>query len=73
MAGAGFTPHVTQVLVGTVALTETSSAPAAGQVRIGPAGDSFDFAPPAGPPGVVLPVRVRVSGIESDPALWVML
>ncbi len=73
VTGAGFLAGETQVLVGTVALAGTSSAPAAGQVRIGPAGDSFDFAPPAGPPGTVLPVRVRVSGIESDPALWVRL
>ncbi len=65
VTGAGFLTGSTEVLVGTVPLSGVS---------IDPSGTSFSFAPPAGPAGPVLPVlpvRVRVSGIESDPALWV--
>jgi hypothetical protein len=72
VTGAGFVPGATQVLVGTVALTGVSGPPAAGQVSLG-SGTSFTFAPPAGPAGIVLPLRVLVNGIESDPALWVKL
>ncbi len=71
--GAGFTTGKTEVLVGTTVLTHTSGTPAAGQVKLDPFGTSFSFAPPAGPSGEVLPVRVLVNGIESDPALWVTL
>ena len=71
--GAGFIPGATEVLVGLVALTETAGSPAPGEVRIDPSGTSFSFSPPAGPAGTLAPVRVRVHGIESDPALWVTL
>jgi hypothetical protein len=73
VTGAGFLPGATEVLVGTIALTVVSAAPVAGQVSIDSSEVSFSFAPPAGPSGQVLPVRVRVNGIESDPALWVTL
>jgi hypothetical protein len=69
--GTGFVPGQTDVFVGTVKLTETTAAPGPGQVSIASSGVSFSFSPPAGPAGTVLPVRVRVNGIESDPALWV--
>jgi hypothetical protein len=71
--GAGFTAGATEVLVGMVALTETAGSPAPGEVRIDPSGTSFSFSPPGGPAGTLAPVRVRVQGIESDPALWVTL
>jgi hypothetical protein len=71
--GAGFTAGKTEVLVGTTALAVVTAAPTTGQVRLDPSGTSFAFAPPAGPAGLVLPVRVRVNGIESQPALWVTL
>jgi Pvc16 N-terminal domain len=71
--GTGFIPGATEVLVGTVQLTEVAGAPAAGQVRVDPSGTSFSFSPPAGPAGTVVPVRVRVNGADSDPALWVAL
>ena len=71
--GAGFIPGATEVLVGTVALTDSAAAPAPGEVSIDPSGTSFSFSPPAGPAGMLAPVRVRVHGIESDPALWVTL
>jgi hypothetical protein len=71
--GAGFIAGATEVLVGLVALTETAGSPAPGEIRIDPSGTSFSFSPPAGPAGTLAPVRVRVHGIESDPALWVTL
>jgi len=73
VSGAGLVPGITEVLVGTVALTETAAPPAPGEVSVDPSGTSFSFSPPAGPTGTVAPVRVRVNGIESDPALWVTL
>ena len=71
--GTGFVPGATEVLVGAGALTEITAPPGPGEVSIGPSGTSFSFSPPAGPAGMVAPVRVRVNGIESDPALWVTL
>ncbi len=75
--GTGFVPGTTEVLVGAVALTDTSaSAPASpgpGEVSVDASGTSFSFSPPAGAAGTVAPVRVRVNGIDSDPALWVTL
>jgi hypothetical protein len=71
--GAGFLPGATEVLVGMVALTDTAAVPAPGEVSIDPSGTFFSFSPPAGPAGMLAPVRVRVHGIESDPALWVTL
>ena len=71
--GTGFAPGETEVLVGTTALAEVASPPAAGEVRVDPAGTSLTFSPPPGAAGTVLAVRVRVNGVESDPALWVTL
>lgn len=71
--GAGFIPGTTEVLVGTVALTDTAASPGPGEVSVDASGTSFSFSPPAGPAGTVAAVRVRVNGIESDPALWVTL
>jgi Pvc16 N-terminal domain len=73
VTGAGFEPGATEVLVGTVALAPVSGAPSPGEVSVDPSGTSFAFAPPPGTAGTVLPVRVRVNGVESDPALWVTL
>jgi len=73
VTGAGFTAGQTEVLVGTVALAGVTGTPAAGQVSVDGSGTSFSFLPPAGPTGAVEPVRVRVNGIESEPALWVRL
>jgi hypothetical protein len=71
--GAGFIPGATEVLVGAAALASTSSVPAAGEFRVDPSGTSLSFMPPPGPSGTTAPLRVRVNGIESDPALWVRL
>jgi hypothetical protein len=73
VSGIGFLPGATQVLVGAAELTETPAPPGPGQFSIAPTGTSFTFSPPPGPAGTVLPVQVRVNGIESDPALWVRL
>ena len=69
--GAGFTPGATEVLVGSTPLTTSGAAPGPGEVKVDPSGSSFAFAPPAAPAGTTAPVRVRVNGVESDPALWV--
>ena len=61
----------TEVFIGSDPLAATTAAPTAGQVNVAASGASFQFAPPAGVAGTTLPVRVRVNGIESDPALWV--
>jgi hypothetical protein len=45
----------------------------AAQITVGAGGTSLTFPTPAGPPGTVAPICVRVRGIESDPALWVTL
>ena len=59
------------MLAGPVALTEVTARRDLAQLSIDPSGTSFTFAPPTGAAGTLLPVRVRVNGIESDPALWV--
>ncbi len=75
--GAGFIPGATEVLVGTAALTSTTAVPAAGQFSVDQSGTFFSFWPPAGPDGMpdgmIVPLRVRVNGVESEPALWVRL
>jgi len=71
--GAGFIPGATEVLIGAVALASTSSVPAAGEFSVDPSGTSLSFTPPPDPSGMTAPLRVRVNGIESDPALWVTL
>jgi hypothetical protein len=62
VTGVGFVPGATEVLAGTVTLAGVSVAES-----------SLTFSPPPAPAGPVLPVRVRVNGVESDPAVWVML
>lgn len=71
--GQGFVAGAMEVLVGTSPLVETAGAPAAGEFAVGASGTSITFAPAAGPAGEVLPLRVIVNGVESDPALWVKL
>ncbi|HTW02128.1 MAG TPA: DUF4255 domain-containing protein [Streptosporangiaceae bacterium] len=73
VTGTGFVPGETEVLVGTAALAQVASSPAAGEVSVDSSGTSLSFSPPPGPAGTFLPVRVRVNGVESDPALWVTL
>ena len=69
--GIGFIPSATEVLAGSAPLASTATVPAPGQFTVDPSGTSFSFMPPPGPAGVTVPLRVRVNGVESDPALWV--
>jgi hypothetical protein len=71
--GAGFDVGRTEVLLGTVALTEVGGAPGAGQFAIGGGGGGIDFVAPAGIPAGRYAVRVRVNGVESRPVWWVNL
>lgn len=71
--GVGFIPGATEVLAGSAPLASTATVPAAGQFRVDPSGTSFSFVPPGGQAGSTVPLRVRVNGVESDPALWVTL
>jgi hypothetical protein len=71
VTGTGFVPGATEVLAGPVALTVTAASPEPGEFSVDPAGTSLTFFPAAGQAGTPVPVRVRVNGIESDPAVWV--
>jgi hypothetical protein len=67
VTGQGFTPGGVEVVVGTTQIPP-------GLVTVDPAGTmiAFPFTAPAGvAAGTVLPVSVRVAGVEADPALWV--
>ena len=67
LTGEGFVAGATEVLVGATPVP-------ANQITVGAGGTSLTFpTPAAGPPKTVVPISVRVLGIESDPALWVTL
>ncbi|MGH3274236.1 MAG: DUF4255 domain-containing protein [Streptosporangiaceae bacterium] len=69
--GTGFVAGDTQVLLGTIPLDPASAAaPAAGEYAVSPDGTSLTLVPPAGLTAGTYQIRVRVAGIESDPALW---
>ena len=72
ITGTGFTAGATQVLLGTVLLQPAGAAPGLGEFSIDPAGTSITFVPPAGLRKGTYQIRVRVAGIESDPALWLV-
>jgi len=68
----GLAAGKTEILLDTVSLTESAGAPAAGQFQLDLAAGTVIFLMPD-----VLPasgrytLRVRVSGVESQPSLWV--
>ena len=72
LTGAGFVPGSTQVLLGTVPLTE-NAAVGPGQFAVTGGGTEIQFRPPNN----LLPgrygMRVRVNEVESDPAVWVQI
>jgi hypothetical protein len=71
VTGTGFGQNDTQVLLGTIPLVlANAAAPAAGQFTVNAAGTSLTVVPPAGLPAGNYQIRVRVAGVESDPALW---
>lgn len=70
VAATGLVPAATEALVGTAPLAASGTGtPGPGQVKV--SATSLTFAPPAVPAGTVAPLRVRVNGIESTPAVWV--
>lgn len=71
--GAGFVSGHTEVLLGTVSLTEGGGPPAQSTFAIGGGGTTLDFAAPTSLASGRYAVRVRVNGIESRPAWWVDL
>jgi hypothetical protein len=66
LSGAGFGPGELEIAVGTTQVP-------ANQVTVGAGGGSvsFTYTAPGVAPGSVLPISVRVNGVEADPALWV--
>jgi hypothetical protein len=69
--GTGFTTGQTEVLLGTIPLQQAAATtPPPGQFVINATGTALTLAPPVGLPAGTYQIRVRVAGIESDPALW---
>ena len=66
LTGAGFAPGQLEIAVGVTPVP-------AGQVTVaaGGASVSFTYPDPDVAAGTVLPISVRVAGVEADPALWV--
>ena len=73
IAGTGFTAGATQVLLGTVPLQAAEGTPGAGEFTVNSAGTAITLIPPAALPGGTYQIRVRVAGIESDPAHWLVI
>ncbi len=67
--GIGFTPGQTQVLLGTVPLTE--GAAGAGFFQLNGLGTQITFQAPGGLPAGRHAVRIRVNGVEADPSWWI--
>ena len=71
VTGTGFAATGTEVLLGTIPLQQAgAAAPAAGQFSVNAAGTALTLVPPAGLSPGNYQIRVRVAGIEADPALW---
>jgi hypothetical protein len=71
--GAGFVAGSTEVMLGTVQLAlAPGGTPGAGQFRVS-GSTGIAFRPPARLEPGLYDVRVRVAGVESPPAWWVML
>ena len=73
IAGSGFTANATQVLLGTVPLQPAGGGPGPGEFSVNPAGTAITLIPPAALPSGTYQIRVRVAGIESDPAHWLVI
>lgn len=71
--GIGFVGGNTEVLIGTVALTEAGGAPAAGEFDVNAGGTVMTFRLPGDLPSGLFGVRVRVNHVESAPAWWVQI
>jgi hypothetical protein len=66
LAGAGFAPGQIEIEVGSSPVPAHDISVAAGGSSV-----SFTYTPPVVASGTVLPISVRVAGVEADPALWV--
>jgi len=73
ITGSGFTANATQVLLGTLPLQPAGGAPGPGEFSVDPAGTAITLIPPPALPGGTYQIRVRVAGIESDPAHWLVI
>jgi len=71
--GIGLVAGSSQVLLGTVPLTETGGAPGAGQFQVKGGGTSFALMPPATLAAGRYGVRVRVNQVEAAPAWWLQI
>lgn len=71
--GSGFIAGAAEVLLETIPLKYTGSAPAAGFFTVGAGGSSITFNPPSGLASGRYAVRVRVNQVESDPAWWLQV
>lgn len=72
LEGVGFVNGETEVLLESVALTESSAAPTDGEFQI-TSTTSIQFHAPGGLPTGRYGVRIRVAGVESAPSWWVDL
>ena len=73
VTGTGFTPDQIEVLLGTIPLVPAGgAAPAPGQFAVNQVGTAVTLVPPAALRAGTYQVRVRVAGIEYDPAIWVV-
>ncbi len=73
VAGAGFAPGATEVLLGTVALAPGAGAPGAGEFVVNGAGTAITFQAPLTMPAGRHALRIRVNGVEGDPSWWIDL
>jgi hypothetical protein len=73
LAGVGFVSGSTEVMLGTSALARApGGTPGPGRFRV-TGSTGITFRPPASLEPGLYDVRVRVAGVESPPAWWVML
>ena len=73
VAGIGFVRTKTELSVGAKQLAEVNAAPNEGELMIVANGTSIDFKLPANMPAGTHEVVVRVSGVQSTPAWWVVV
>lgn len=71
--GLGFSAGQTEVLLDTVALVAGAGATNPGEFGLNPAGTAITFRLPANLSAGRYTVRVRVNGVESAPAWWIVL